>query len=90
MPNYAKWFNGWSYWLIAIGLMVALYNLLKTFKVFLNTKKMRKLTSVLQSQLRNYLTIFTASYVFVSFLAVIGYINDWDLSSDPVDWKFEI
>ena len=47
MPIYVKWFNGWSYWLIAIGLIVALYNLLKTFKTFLNTKKLRKLTSVL-------------------------------------------
>ena len=47
MPEYAKWFNGWSYWLIAIGLVIALYNLLKTFKVYLNTKKMKKLTSAL-------------------------------------------
>ena len=43
MPEYAKWFNGWSYWLIAIGLIVALYNLLKTFKTKTRYRKSKAL-----------------------------------------------
>ena len=90
MPAYYKWIIGWSYWLIAVGLCVALYRLLKTFTTYLNTKKLKKLTSELQTSLRRYLIIFTISYIGVSLLVVIAYHNDWNFYVDPSDWSFPV
>ena len=90
MPAYYKWIIGWSYWLIAVGLIIALYKLLKTFTTYLNSKKLKKLTSELQTSLRRYLIIFTISYICVSLLAVIGYYNNWQLYIDPKQWPFSV
>ena len=82
LPIWARWFNGWSCWLVAAGLAVALLFLLQTFRVYLKGKMMPRETRAL----RTFLILFTLAYTGVALLVVIAYVAHWDLSPNPPDW----
>ena len=86
LPLWVKWFNGWSVWITAATLITALIVLLRTFKKYLKHKMMMKETR----RLRTFLIIFTLAYTGVACLVVIAYLNNWDLSSNPVSWPAPI
>ena len=81
-PVWVRWFNGWSCWLVAAGLAVALLFLLRTFRVFLKGKMMPRETRAL----RTFLILFTLAYTGVALLVVIAYVAHWDLSPNPPAW----
>ena len=86
MPEWVRWFNGWSVWIIAALLVVALILLLRTFKVYLTGKMMKKETKTL----RTFLILFTLGYLYLAFIVVVAYIKRWDLSANPVTWPIPV
>ena len=86
MPVWVRWFNGWSCWIIAACLIVALVLLLRTFRVYLRGKMMKRETRTL----RTFLILFTLAYTYLSFLVVVAYIQHWDLSVNPVEWPMPV
>ena len=86
MPVWVRWFNGWACWIIAACLLVALGLLLRTFRVYLKGKMMKRETRTL----RTFLILFTLAYTYLSFLVVVAYIKHWDLSVNPKEWPMPV